>query len=83
MEMQEDEMRRIETRWKSDMDAKVDRLCHFADTYEAYLKLCLKREVDKDHLRQAIIEKLVDRGLWAGLVVLALAMWQYAKEHLK
>lgn len=82
-ELSPERIRQINTRWKSDVDLKLDRLCHFADSYEDYLKLCLKREVDRDRLRMAIIEKTWGALILAGLGMVGAAIWQYIREHIK
>ena len=42
--MDAEEIRRIETRWKSDVDLKLDRLIAFLEKYERYLESATQRE---------------------------------------
>lgn len=75
-----EEMKHIDARWKSDMDKKVDRLLRFANTYEEYLKLCLERELDSKKIRRAVIEKSLAGAIWVMASVVAIALWNYARE---
>ena len=65
------------------MDKKVDRLCVFAELYQDYLELCLKREVGREKLRAAVMEKTLGAVILTGLAMLGAAVWAYIREHLK
>jgi hypothetical protein len=78
-----EDLRRIEAQWKSDVDLKLDRLCSFAETYENYLALCLKREQTKDKIRAALIEKTLAGFIWAVLGLMGLAIWQYILQYIR
>ena len=81
--MSPEEMRRIETQWKSDVDFKLDQLITFVKEYEDYLKLCLERERDKKALRDAVIEKSLVGAVWGIIVFFGIAAWAYIKDHVK
>lgn len=82
-ELSADRLRQIESRWKSDVDLKLDKMLRFAEKYEGYLILCLKREQERDELRQALTKNLLGSVILAGMAMLGIAAWQYIKEHLK
>ena len=42
--MDAEEIRRIDTRWKSDVDVKLDRLVRFVEKYDSYLYAATNRE---------------------------------------
>ena len=76
-------LREIEGRWKSDVDAKLDRLCRFADRYQAYLELCIDNESERKKLRHAVMEKTLIGLAWGGVVFIGLAIWHYVRAALK
>ena len=81
--MTSEEISSIEARWKSDVDLKLDRMIRFADAYEAYLKLCLEREIDRKLIRRAVIEKSLAGALWVILGLTCVAVWDYIRHSLK
>jgi len=89
--MQEDltqeRIRAIENRWKSDVDSKLDALVaaekQRAEKYDAFIDMLIKREVNREKLNSALIEKTLGGAVWAGLVFLAYAAWSYIKDHAK
>lgn len=80
---EDDEFKRIETRWKSDMDKKVDRLVRFADAHEAFLILLVERETARKKLRDALIEKTIFALILGGVGAVGTAVWSYLKINLK
>lgn len=52
-----EDYRRFETRWKSDVDLKLDRMVRFMDKSEHFLDQLMVREAEKAAVRRAIIEK--------------------------
>lgn len=80
--MTDEEIRKTESRWKSDMDKKMDRMCEFADKYEDYLALCLEREQSRKKLRDALIEKTLGALILSGVAVAGIAAWNYLKLQL-
>lgn len=79
--MSPDEIKRIETQWKSDVDLKLDRLVSFADKYEKLLDLLLAREQARERLRTAIIEKTLSALIWASIVFVGVTVVSYAKAY--
>lgn len=79
----EAEFKRHETRWKSDMDRKVDSLVAFAEKYKDYLELCIEREQEKKRLRGVLLEHSLKGLMWGGIVAVGAALWSYAKINLK
>lgn len=84
--MSDEEFRRIETRWKSDVDkrlsdgaGKMDRLLEFASKYEAHLEAQLKHAQELSLLRRAIIEKSLVALIWAMIAGAAALIWSGAK----
>lgn len=53
------------------------------DGHRRYHQALIDEIEDRRKLRRAVIEKLASGGAWAALVFIALAVWQYAKDHLK
>lgn len=82
MELSEEELRRIEGRWKSDVDLKLDRLVRFADKYETLMQMLLDREKRRKDLWDAVIQKTTAGLLWAGVLFIANALWTYIKRNL-
>lgn len=72
-----------DSHWKASVNEKLDRLCAFEETYGDYLRLCLKREQDREKIRQAVLEKVLSGAVWAGLGLMVLALWQLLKERIK
>lgn len=59
----DEELKRIDASWKSDVDFKLDALLEFHSKYSPLLVMLTEREQDRRALRKAIIEKSL-----AGLV---------------
>ena len=74
-----------EARWKSDVELKLDRLVAFADEYFDFVKMLKEREVGRQALRRAVIEKTLGGLIWSALAVIGIALWHYIKEllHIK
>lgn len=82
-ELTPERIKDIETRWKSDVDLKLDRLVAFANLYEPFLVEATQTLRERAALRRALIEKSLTGLIWAGLVFLAAAVWNYVKDHLR
>lgn len=78
-----EDFKKVENRWKSDVDLKLDRLVRFADTYEDYLRMCLEREITRKKLRDAFIEKSLIGAGWAILAFIGFAVKDYVVAQLK
>jgi len=66
------EVRTLSDNWKKHLDI-----------YEEFLKTSLTEKLEKQELRKAITEKVVTGGVWATLIFLAMAAWDYLKTHVK
>jgi hypothetical protein len=72
-------------RWQKDIEKR------FLDAFPGgdhvghcrYHQLMIEGIEAKTRLRQAVVEKTVGGLIWAGLIVLGLAMWQYVKSLLR
>lgn len=74
-------IKEIETRWKSDVDAKLDRVIRFIDANEALLKMLTEREIDRRALRKAVIEKTLAGLVWGGIVGIGALAWAGIKAE--
>ena len=70
-----EELKRIETRWKSDVDVKLDNLVAFAEKYGQFLDMLIERERQRERLRSAIIEKTLSGLILAAVVALFSLAW--------
>ena len=73
--IEDERLRQIEARWKSDMDLKVDSLVAFAKKYEGLLEMLIEREKERAAMRKAVIEKTLAGLIWAGIVGLLSLAW--------
>ena len=64
-------------------DERINRLVAFMDTYEDFLKLAMKDAQERSALRRSIIEKSLAGLVWATIVMIGYAIWDYIKAHLK
>lgn len=80
---EEDEYKRLEGRWKSDVDLKLDRLIKFAEKNEGFLGLLMDREIARKKLRDALIEKTLGAILLGGVLAVGAAVWSYIKMNVK
>jgi len=68
----EAELRRLEARWKSDVDQKLDTLIRADEErskkYDVFLDMMIEREKARAKLRSAIIEKTLAGLIWAAIV---------------
>ena len=55
----------------------------FMEKYGGLIDLLLVRETTSAKLRQVVIEKLITGGMWAFVIFLALASWEFVKRMLK
>ena len=76
------ELKRLEGRWKSDVDLKLDRLVTFADKYEGLLDALFRRELRRAKFQDAVIEKTLTGLIWSAVIFLALASWHYVRSLL-
>ena len=67
--------KQIDTRWKSDVDFKLDRLVRFADEYEGLLRMLVEREKQRAEFRKAIMEKTLGSLILAGVMGLLALAW--------
>ena len=81
MTEEELEFKRYDTRWKSDVDKKLDALVAFSEKYENLLDQLLQRERDRARLRRAIIEKTLAGATWALIAFMVTAVVTYAKDY--
>jgi len=80
-EISDDELRRQDGRWKSDVDLKLDKLLTFSQTYGQLLSLLLAREQSRKKFKDAVIEKSMTGLIWAGLVVVGTALVDWLKKQ--
>lgn len=80
MTEEELEFKRYDTRWKSDVDKKLDALVTFSEKYDNLLDVLLRWEQERERLRQAIIEKTLAGATWALLVFMVTALVTYTKD---
>jgi len=82
MDFTPDEIRRLETRWKSDVDLKLDKLVRFANEYEDLMKMLVQREKERAALRKSVIEKTLAGLIWMAVVGLVSLAWSGARSEL-
>ena len=51
--------------------------------HRKYHQQLVRRAVEADRDRQLAVQDVVKKGLWAGLGLVALAVWEYIKDRLK
>lgn len=82
-----DDIRRIEARWKSDVDLKLDALIAaeraHRDKYDAFIDMLIKREQSRAELRKAIIEKGIIALSIYFVGLLGTVMWDAIQQHWK
>ena len=83
MDFTPEEIRRLETRWKSDVDLKLDRLVAFADKYEGYLETLSERERHKAEFYDRLKEHVAKWGLIGVLGFLVASVVLSVKSALK
>lgn len=85
-ELTEAEMRRIEARWKSDVDLKLDALIRsekeHREKYDAFLDMLIKREADRAAMRKAVMEKTLSGLIWMAVVGLLSLAWSGTKTEI-
>lgn len=83
--MSDEEIRRIETRWKSDVDSKLDALIRAEEEnrkkYSAFLDILIQRETDRAALRKSVIEKTLAGLIWMAVVGLISLAWSGARSE--
>lgn len=83
MDFTPEEIRRLETRWKSDVDLKLDRLVRFADKYEGYLEALTAREKRREEFYDRLKEHVVKWGVIGVLAFLVGSVIMSVKSALK
>lgn len=74
-------IREIEARWKSDVDAKLDRVVRFIEANESFIKMLTERESYRSALRKAVIEKTLAGLVWAAIVGMVSLLWTGLKSE--
>jgi ribosomal protein S3AE len=82
IEMSDDEIRRIEARWKSDIEKKVDSLVAFASEYQDFLRILIKREQRRLEFREAVIQKSVIALVMSGIGFVCALVYAGAKTEI-
>ena len=77
-----DELARLEQRWKSDVDLKLDRLVTFADKYERLLDVLFQRELRWAKFQDAVIDKTLGALVWGGIVFIGVAAWHFVQAKI-
>lgn len=83
MDFTPEEIRRLETRWKSDVDLKLDRLIRFVDKYEGYLESLTLREKNRAEFYDRLKEHVAKWGIIGVLGFLCFSVLMAAKNALK
>lgn len=86
-ELTADDIRRIEARWKSDVDLKLDALIKaerdHREKYDAFIDMLIKREQSRATFRMAIIEKGIIALSIYFVGLLGTFMWDSITQHWK
>ena len=69
------EIRRIEARWKSDVDLKLDKMLARSEQYDQFLDMLMRRESSREALRQVMIQKGVGATVWAIVLGACTLLW--------
>jgi len=81
-EMTDEELRRIEATWKSDIEGKLDMLVAAerarSEKYDAFIDVLIKREIRREKLWDAIIDKGLTMLVLSGVVALFSLAWNGA-----
>ena len=84
-EMTQEELKMIETRWKSDVDKKLDTLINaereHREKYGVFIEMLMKREVDAAALRRAVMEKTLAGLIWMVVVGLVSLVWSGTRHE--
>lgn len=80
-ELTPERLKEIETRWKSDVDKKLDYVVKFIDEYGPMVKMLMEREIDRRALRKAIIEKTLAGLVWGAIVSIGALIWTGLKTE--
>lgn len=82
-----DDIRRIEARWKSDVDLKLDALIAAEEAhrekYDAFIDMLIQRERSRAEFRRAIIEKGIIALTIYFVGLLGSFMWEAVQQHWK
>lgn len=69
--LSEEEIRRIDATWKSDVEKKIDRMVAFMDKTERFIDVLIDREKSRETVRRAIIDKSLTALIWGVIVGLS------------
>lgn len=82
----EERLKRLEARWKSDVDSKLDALIRAEEEnrkkYGAFLDILIQRETDRAALRKSVIEKTLSGLIWMAVVGLVSLAWSGARSEI-
>lgn len=82
----EERLKRLEARWKSDVDSKLDALIRAEEEnrkkYSAFLDILIQRETDRAALRKSVIEKTLSGLIWMAVVGLVSLAWSGARSEI-
>lgn len=85
-DLSDEQLRRIEATWKSDMETKLDMLVASekirAEKYDAFIDVLIKRELRRERLWDAIIDKGLTMLIVSGVVALFSLAWNGAMGEL-
>lgn len=81
--MDADEIRRIEARWKSDVDLKLDRMIAFLVKYEPYLESAVAREKKRAEFWERMAEHAAKWGMVSILTGVFYAIWLGSKAIIR
>lgn len=71
----DDEIKRIDARWKSDVDTKLDKMLARSEKYDQFLDMLMKREESREALRQIFIQKGVGAVVWSVVLGTCTLIW--------
>ena len=88
--LSDEEIRRIDATWKSDVEKKIDRMVAFMDKTERFIDVLIEREKSKQTVRRAIIDKSLTALIWGVIVGLSIlvasgvkAEWQQLVDSIR
>lgn len=81
-----EELKRLDNRWKSDVDLKLDALIRAEEDwrkkYSAFIDILIQREADRAALRKAVIEKTLSGLIWMAVVGLVSLAWSGGRAEI-
>ena len=79
----DEEIKRIEQRWKSDVDLKLDRMIAFLEKYEPYLESATRREKKRAEFWERMGEHAAKWGMISLLTGAFYALYLGAKTMVR